>query len=181
MSNIELRWESCSTLSKQFREGHPVAKRFEWAVDSDGRIHIRSSKSPEIFSEEDYRAMITHVAGNPTGVPLGARRDGNVPSNSLGALMEQRRNTSSIRGWCSHLAAIAVQQGHLLYEDKGRGPGRGIWLYPKGTDLVDLQRGLPFSVKVPNEVTKKALEDARVRRNLESFDSVDDLFEDLGI
>jgi DNA-damage-inducible protein J len=46
---------------------------------------------------------------------------------------------------------------------------------------VDLQRGLPFSIKIPNEVTKKALEDARARRNLESFDSVDDLFEDLGI
>jgi len=39
---------------------------------------------------------------------------------------------------------------------------------------------LPFSVKIPNELTRKALEDARTRRNLESFDSVDDLFEDLG-
>jgi DNA-damage-inducible protein J len=46
---------------------------------------------------------------------------------------------------------------------------------------VDLQRGLPFSVKIPNEVTKKALEDAKARRNLESFDSIDDLYEDLGI
>jgi len=46
---------------------------------------------------------------------------------------------------------------------------------------VDLQRGLPFSVKIPNQVTKKALEDARARRDLESFDSTDDLFEDLEI
>jgi DNA-damage-inducible protein J len=46
---------------------------------------------------------------------------------------------------------------------------------------VDLQRGLPFSVKIPNELTEKALEDARARRNLDSFDSVEDLFEDLEI
>jgi len=46
---------------------------------------------------------------------------------------------------------------------------------------VDLQRGLPFSVRIPNQVTKKALEDARARRDLESFDSTDDLFEDLEI
>ena len=46
---------------------------------------------------------------------------------------------------------------------------------------VDLHRGLPFSVRIPNETTRKALEEARTRRNLESFDSVDDLFEDLGL
>jgi len=46
---------------------------------------------------------------------------------------------------------------------------------------VDLQRGLPFSLKIPNEVTQRALDDARARRNLESFDSVEDLFEDLEV
>lgn len=46
---------------------------------------------------------------------------------------------------------------------------------------VDLQRGLPFSIKVPNEVTQKALEDARARHNLPRFDSLEDLFEDLEV
>ncbi len=46
---------------------------------------------------------------------------------------------------------------------------------------VGLHRGLPFSVRIPNETTRKALEEARTRRNLASFDSVDDLFEDLGV
>ena len=46
---------------------------------------------------------------------------------------------------------------------------------------VDLQRGLPFSLKIPNEVTQRALDDARARRNLESFDSLEELFEDLEI
>ena len=46
---------------------------------------------------------------------------------------------------------------------------------------VDLQHGLPFNVKIPNETTRKALEDARTRRNLKSFDRIEDLFEDLEI
>ena len=46
---------------------------------------------------------------------------------------------------------------------------------------VDLQRGLPFSVRLPNETTRKALGDARERRNLESYDSAESLFEDLDI
>jgi len=46
---------------------------------------------------------------------------------------------------------------------------------------VDLQRGLPFSVRIPNETTRKALRDARERRNLESFDNAEGLFADLEI
>ncbi len=46
---------------------------------------------------------------------------------------------------------------------------------------VELQRGLPFSVRIPNEVTRQALEEARNREGLESFNTVKDLFEDLGI
>jgi DNA-damage-inducible protein J len=65
-----------------------------------------------------------------------------------------------------------------IFRELGLTTSQAITLFYK---QVDLQRGLPFSVKVPNEVTKKALEDARARRNLESFDSIDDLFEDLEI
>ncbi len=46
---------------------------------------------------------------------------------------------------------------------------------------VELQRGLPFDVRLPNEATLQALSDAKERRNLVSFDDVDDLFKDLGI
>ncbi len=44
-----------------------------------------------------------------------------------------------------------------------------------------LQKGLPFEVKIPNVVTREALEDAVDRRDLTSYSSVDELFEDLGI
>ena len=44
---------------------------------------------------------------------------------------------------------------------------------------VALRQGLPFSVEIPNETTRRALKNAKLRRNLKSFDNVDDLFEDL--
>lgn len=125
-----LNWKECTTLSKQTRQGCPVARSFGWAEDTRGTIYIRASRKPQTFGRQDYEAMIAHVNAHPQGVSLGARRDGTVPSDSLGALMEQRRNTSSIRCWCSHLAAIAVQRGDITFEDRGRGPGRGVWLYP---------------------------------------------------
>jgi DNA-damage-inducible protein J len=65
-----------------------------------------------------------------------------------------------------------------VFGELGLTASQAIMLFYK---QVDLQRGLPFSVKIPNEVTKQALEDARARRNLESFDSIEDLYEDLGI
>lgn len=46
---------------------------------------------------------------------------------------------------------------------------------------VDLERGLPFAVRVPNAETAGALEQARSRSNLDSFNTLEDLFEDLGI
>ncbi len=44
-----------------------------------------------------------------------------------------------------------------------------------------LQRGLPFAVKIPNVVTRKALEEAVKGQDLTSYSSIDELFEDLGI
>ena len=42
---------------------------------------------------------------------------------------------------------------------------------------ITLRNGLPFDVAIPNEETVKALEDSRAGRNLERFDSVEELFE----
>ncbi len=65
-----------------------------------------------------------------------------------------------------------------IFRELGLTTTQAITLFYK---QVDLQRGLPFSVKLPNEVTSKALEDAKTRHNLESFNSIEDLFEDLEI
>jgi len=65
-----------------------------------------------------------------------------------------------------------------IFRELGLTTAQAITLFYK---QVDLHRGLPFSVRIPNETTREALEDARARRNLESFDSLEELFEDLGI
>lgn len=65
-----------------------------------------------------------------------------------------------------------------IFKELGLTTSQAITLFLK---QVDLQRGLPFSIKVPNEVTQKALEDARARHNLPRFDSLEDLFEDLEV
>lgn len=130
MTDQKLQWNKCTTLSTQNINGLPTAKVFLWAADMTW-IYIKSNRTIQKFSHEDYQAMISHVTANRNGVPLGARRDHTVPENSLGALMEKRSSSQSIRGWCSHLAAIAVRQDHLNFSDMGRGRGRGIFLYPK--------------------------------------------------
>lgn len=44
---------------------------------------------------------------------------------------------------------------------------------------VELHQGLPFEVKIPNETTLAALHEAEKPEHLETFDSVDELFDNL--
>lgn len=46
---------------------------------------------------------------------------------------------------------------------------------------VNLQHGLPFEIKIPNETTDKAISEAKEGKNLKAFDTAEDLFEDLNI
>jgi DNA-damage-inducible protein J len=65
-----------------------------------------------------------------------------------------------------------------VFKELGLTATQAITLFYK---QVELERGLPFAVRVPNDVTTNALEKAKTRRELESFNTLDDLFEDLGI
>jgi DNA-damage-inducible protein J len=42
---------------------------------------------------------------------------------------------------------------------------------------IALRNGLPFDVSIPNDETIKALEDSRSGRNLERYNSAEELFE----
>lgn len=42
---------------------------------------------------------------------------------------------------------------------------------------ICLRGGLPFPVLIPNEVTKETLEKSRRGKDIESFDSLDEMFE----
>jgi DNA-damage-inducible protein J len=52
----------------------------------------------------------------------------------------------------------------------GMTPTEAITLFYK---QVTLYRGLPFPVRIPNAATRKALLEARSRKNIESFESVE--------
>ncbi len=45
--------------------------------------------------------------------------------------------------------------------------------------MVKLNRGLPFEIKIPNEETLQAMEDAVMERNLEEWNSVDAFLESI--
>jgi len=46
---------------------------------------------------------------------------------------------------------------------------------------VELKKGLPFDIAIPNEVTRQAFDDTDAGRNLIICDSADDMFKKLGI
>ena len=50
-----------------------------------------------------------------------------------------------------------------------------------GMIISDEFRGLPFEVRIPNEETRKVLQESDQGKNLVHYDSLDDVFEDLGI
>ncbi len=45
---------------------------------------------------------------------------------------------------------------------------------------VALQKGIPFEIKIPNELTAETLKKSENDNELHSVDSVDDLFQELG-
>ncbi len=65
-----------------------------------------------------------------------------------------------------------------VFKELGLTTTQAITLFYK---QVELARGLPFMVRVPNDVTVEALEQARTRQGLVSFNTLADLLEDLGI
>ena len=60
----------------------------------------------------------------------------------------------------------------------GLTPSQAITLFYR---QIEIHRGLPFHVRLPNQTTQQALEDAAARRNLDKFDSPEALFDDLGV
>ena len=70
------------------------------------------------------------------------------------------------------------KRAERVFRELGLTSSQAITLFYK---QVELQQGLPFIVRIPNDLTVEALEYARSRCNIESFNTVGDLFDDLGI
>lgn len=65
------------------------------------------------------------------------------------------------------------QQAEDILQRLGLSPTEAIRMF---YTQITLRNGLPFDVAIPNEVTEKALKDAREGKNLERFDSKEALF-----
>ena len=63
----------------------------------------------------------------------------------------------------SELGLTASETVHLLYRQ------------------IKLQRGLPFEVRIPNEVTARTLKASKAGRGIKRFSSKKELFADLGL
>lgn len=70
------------------------------------------------------------------------------------------------------------EETELIFEELGINTTEAIRIFFK---QVKLQRGLPFEMKIPNEMTEDAILDAKTRKSGSSFESSDELFEDLDI
>ena len=70
------------------------------------------------------------------------------------------------------------QRAEAIFTKLGLTASQAITLFYK---QVELHRGLPFPVELPNTTTLKALEEARNREHLPRFETPEELFEDLGI
>lgn len=70
------------------------------------------------------------------------------------------------------------QNAEEIFDELGLSTAQAITIFLK---QVELQHGLPFEVRIPNQVTSRALRDARSRQNLQDFNTLDDLIDDLAI
>ena len=65
-----------------------------------------------------------------------------------------------------------------VFKELGLTTTQAITLFYK---QVEMEHGLPFAARIPNKETASSLEQARKRGRLETFNTLEDLFEDLGI
>jgi len=65
-----------------------------------------------------------------------------------------------------------------ILDTLGLSPTEAVRAYFK---QIQLQKGIPFELRIPNATTRKTLQEMRAGKNVDHFDSTDKLFEDLGI
>jgi len=70
------------------------------------------------------------------------------------------------------------KKAESILKKLGISPSEAITIFYK---QVELRKGLPFEVKIPNETTKKALKESEENKNLKKVNNLDELYKDLGI
>jgi DNA-damage-inducible protein J len=70
------------------------------------------------------------------------------------------------------------QTTETILQQLGLTPSQAITMFYR---QINLRRGLPFEVNLPNTETRQAIEDAVNRTNVKTFETVDDALTELGI
>ena len=78
----------------------------------------------------------------------------------------------------ARVAAELKEKAEKVLAQLGLSTSQAITLFLK---QVELRRGLPFQVELPNEQTLQTFRDSDNGRNLKRFKRADDLFKDLGL
>lgn len=81
---------------------------------------------------------------------------------NIRARVEPRLKTE-VEGILSDLGLTVSETVHLLYRQ------------------IKLQRGLPFDVRIPNELTARTLNVSKTGKGIKRFDSKKELYADLGM
>ncbi len=70
------------------------------------------------------------------------------------------------------------EKAEEVFQKLGLTSSQAIVLFYK---QVEIQKGLPFAVRIPNEGTVKALKQARERVDLEDYDSIEEMLDGIEI
>ena len=69
---------------------------------------------------------------------------------------------------------VEVKEGaESVFSQLGLTPTQAVRLFYK---QVTLHQGLPFPIKIPNKLTRKTLDNSRKGKDVEAFDSPEDMF-----
>jgi DNA-damage-inducible protein J len=68
------------------------------------------------------------------------------------------------------------KKAEAVLKELGLSPAEAIRLFYR---QIDLRGGLPFPILIPNETTAKTLRKARKGEEMETFDSLDELYKNL--
>lgn len=81
--------------------------------------------------------------------------------------------TASVR---ARMEPSIKKRAELVLSRIGISPSEAINVFYR---RIALDKGIPFSLNVPNAETRKAIEDARDRKNLKSYSSTEAMFADI--
>jgi len=103
--------------------------------------------------------------------PLGFGAEKIALDRVLRLQHDARMKTAAVH---SRIQPEIKEQAERILQRLGVSPTEAIRMF---YTQITLRNGLPFDVSLPNDETIRALEDSRNGRNLERFDSTDQLFE----